>query len=47
MTPTIQPQRSGIFEQEVQTWLAHRDDLVHRAAGKFVVIKGDQIFRYF
>ena len=47
MTPTIQPEQAGVLEQETRTWLAHRDELVKTAPGKFVVIKGDRIFGVF
>ena len=47
MTPTIPPERAGKLEQEVRTWLAHRDALVRQSPGKFVVIKGEQIFGIF
>ena len=47
MTRTIQPEEAGVLEQEVRTWLAHRDELVRQAPGKFVVIKGTTIFGIF
>ena len=47
MTPTIQPEEAGKLEQETRTWLANKERLLQEAAGKFVVIKGDQIFGIF
>lgn len=47
MTPTIQPEQAGALEQEVRTWLQHRDELTRTEPGKFVVIKGARIFGIF
>jgi hypothetical protein len=47
MTLTIQPEEAGVLEQEVRTWLAHRDELIRQAPGKIVVIKGDSVFGLF
>ena len=47
MTPTIPPERAGTLEQEVRTWLAHKDRLLHEARGQFVVIQGDHILGTF
>ena len=47
MTPTIEPEEAGVLEQEVPTWLAHRDELIRQAPGKIVVIKGTTVFGIF
>ncbi len=47
MTPTIRPERAGKLEQEVRTWLTHRDELLREAQGQFVVIQGDHILGTF
>lgn len=38
---------TGILDKELATFEAHREDLLGRAKGKFVLIKGDRVVDVF
>ena len=38
---------TGLLDQELATYEAHRDELLGKATGKFVLIKGDRIVDIF